>query len=422
MSEEVGGKYLYLLFLLVLSFLFSAMETAMTAVSRARLAALGEANPAKGKLISWLYSNRQRALMVTLVGNNLVNIAASAIASAVAVSFMGGKGILVSVVVMTTVIVFFCEILPKASAIARPDGFVLALLPLVRSLSFILWPVVTVAQGVVFAMGRLWGIKLDASNLITREEIDHIVKEGSASGVLEEDERKMIHGIISFEETRVSEIMVPRTDVTAVAASSSIREAVDIFMESGHSRMPIFDGDMDHIVGILYVKDLLRNLTDGDMGRSVMDCKRQSLFVPETMRVAELFDKMKKAKVHMAIVVDEYGGTAGLVTLEDLIEEIVGEIQDEYDEEIPPIQADGDGFIVQGHVHLEDISEALDYVFQAEDVDTVGGLVLSLFGGFPDEGQSIEHGPWVIEVVKVRNHRILEVRFIRDRSQEGWGD
>lgn len=418
MSEEVGSKLLYLLFLLLMSFVFSAMETAMTAVSRARLATLEEVSPARRRLISWLSSNRQRALMVTLLGNNLVNIASSAIASAVAVTLVGDKGIWISVFLMTAVIVFFCEILPKASAIARPDGFVVSLLPLIRVLSVILWPVVSLAEMLVSLVGRIFGVRLDTSTLITREEIDHIVKEGSASGVLEEDERKMIHGIISFEETRVSEIMVPRTDVTAVASSSSVRDAIGIFMESGHSRMPIYDGDMDHIVGILYVKDLLRNLTVGDVDRPVVECKRDSLFVPETMKVAELFDRMKKARVHMAIVVDEYGGTAGLVTLEDLIEEIVGEIQDEYDEEVPPIQADGDGFLVQGHVHLEDLSEALNYTFEAEDVDTVGGLVLFLFGGFPEEGQSIEYGPWVIEVTRVKNYRILEVRF---RNREGLG-
>jgi CBS domain containing-hemolysin-like protein len=421
-TDEVGSKfflYIYLLSLLAASFLFSAMETAMTAVSKARLAALEEANPHRRRHLSWLASHRQRALTVTLVGNNLVNISASAIASAVAVSLVGGGGIWISVLLMTVVIVFFCEILPKASAIARPDGFLLNLLPVIRLLNFLLWPVISLVQWILTFLGRTMGIRLDTASLVTREEIDHMVKEGSASGALEEEERKMIHGIISFEETRVSEIMVPRTDVVAVVAGSTVRDAIRIFMDSGHSRMPIYEGDMDHVVGILYVKDLLRNLTQGDMDRPVEDCKRDCLFVPETMRIGELFDRMKKARVHMAVVVDEYGGTAGLVTLEDLLEEIVGEIQDEYDEEIPPIQEEGGVFVVQGHVHLEDLSEALGHQFQAEDVDTVAGFVLSILGAFPEEGQGILYDDWSIEVTKVQGHRIMEVRFRRLEDRFG---
>ena len=427
MSDDIAGSLgilLVLLLCLLLSFFFSGTETSITAVGRGKLLALSDLHPPRRGLLSWLLGNTQKALTVTLVGNNLVNIASSSLATSLAVALFGAKGVLFAVLLMTAVIVVFCEILPKTLAIAHPERTLLLVLPPLRGVAFLLAPLVLLTQGVIRLLGRVLGLPLEGRGaFVTREEIDHLVKESGASGALEEEERKMIHGIIAFEETRVSEIMVPRTDMVALPSSSSVRTATEAFRESGHSRMPLFDGDQDHIVGVLYVKDLLACLSAGDMGRPVAEFQRKSLFVPETMKIAELFDQMKKARVHMAIVVDEYGGTAGLLTLEDLLEEIVGEIQDEYDQEVPPIQPVEDGaYVVQGQVHLEDLSEALDYPFEAEDVDTVGGLVLSLFGGFPKAGQEVREGPWAIQVLDVKNHRVLQVRFCPcgdDGSSEG---
>jgi len=412
-SEDIVGSTGFLLVLLILSFFFSGTETSITAVGRGKLLALSDLHPPRRGLLSWLLGNTQRALTVTLVGNNLVNIAASSLATSLAIAFFGQRGLLLAVILMTAVIVVFCEILPKTLAIAYPEKALLLMLPALRGVAFLLAPLVLLTQAVIRGLGRLMGIPLENRGaFVTRQEIDHLVKESGASGALEEEERKMIHGIIAFEETRVSEIMVPRTDMTALPSSCSVRSAIEAFRESGHSRMPLFDGDLDHIDGVLYVKDLLQCLSSGDVDKPVAPFQRKSLFVPETMKIAELFDLMKKARVHMAIVVDEYGGTAGLLTLEDLLEEIVGEIQDEYDEEVPPVQKEADGsYVVQGQVHLEDLSDALGYPFEAEDVDTVGGLALSLFGGFPKSGQEVTEGPWRIQALDVKNHRVLQVRF-----------
>jgi CBS domain containing-hemolysin-like protein len=243
---------------------------------------------------------------------------------------------------------------------------------------------------------------------------------GQESGALEEGERRMISGVIAFEETRAYEIMIPRTDMVAIPKEMSVAEAVTIFRENGHSRVPIYEGNLDRIVGILYVKEIIDALASGKTDIAVFDIRREPLFIPEVIRIAELFDLMKRKRVHMAIVVDEYGGTAGLVTLEDLLEEIVGEIQDEYDEEVPAIQQDGAGsYIVQGHVNLEDLSDGLSYVFHSEDADSVAGLVLSLSGSFPEEGQRLAYGPWNIDVLAVEDHRIRVLRFVRRDEQEG---
>jgi CBS domain containing-hemolysin-like protein len=239
-----------------------------------------------------------------------------------------------------------------------------------------------------------------------------MIRESGASGALEEDERKMIHGVIAFEETRVSEVMIPRTDMRTVPCDTTVADASAIFLETGHSRVPAYQKELDKITGVLYAKDLLGPLSGGHFSDMVEGFLRKPLFIPETIKTDEAFELMKKSQIHIAIVVDEYGGTAGLVTLEDLLEEIVGDIQDEYDDEIPDVLDEGNGsYLVQGYVNIEDLAETLDYPFEFEDVDTVAGMLLTIIGNFPEEGQSVIFGPWKISAVEVVDHRILQVRM-----------
>jgi CBS domain containing-hemolysin-like protein len=264
---------------------------------------------------------------------------------------------------------------------------------------------------------------------VTREDLEVMVNASGESGAIEEDELKMISGVISFEETRVSEIMVARTDMMAIPSDTTAARASEIFLGSGHSRVPVYEKDLDKITGVLYVKDLLGPLSKGDLNVNVADVQREPLFIPETIKTDEAFDLMKKAKVHIAIVVDEYGGTAGLVTLEDLLEEIVGDIQDEYDDETPDVLEESPGvYLVQGGVNLDELSETLKYSFEFDDVDTVAGMLLSLRGNFPEEGETVSFGPWRMSAVEVVDHRILQVRMelvsdgsesVQDESAEG---
>ncbi|MDD2517438.1 MAG: hemolysin family protein [Synergistales bacterium] len=412
MNQEIAQSILILVVLLLFSAFFSSSETAITSIGRGKLLAIQEKNPQRRKGIDWLISDMQRALTVILIGNNLVNIAASAVATQVAISLIGSKGLLLAVAFMTVVIVIFGEILPKSIAILKPDGIVSNALPLLRFINVVFSPLIWITVGIVKFFGSLMKVDLSSQHpFVTREEIEQMVNIGEASGVFEEEERRMIHGVISFEETRVYEIMIPRTDMMAVPGDISISDSIPVFRECGHSRLPVYEKSPDHIVGILYVKDLIGAFMSDETSIPVSSLAREALFVPETMRIADLFDVMRGKRVHMAIVIDEYGGTAGLVTLEDLIEEIVGEIQDEYDDESALIQKEPDGsYLVRGQMGLEDLSEALGYPFESSDMDSVGGLVLSLAGRFPDKGQRLPYGHWEFQVLEVEDHRIKMVR------------
>ncbi|MDR3254862.1 MAG: hemolysin family protein [Synergistaceae bacterium] len=413
MSSDIVGSIGLLLVCLLISFFFSATETAITAAGKIKLKSFENAYPQRKKGFQWLGDNVQRALTVTLVGNNIVNIAASALATTVATGFLGRRGPLVAVVVMTTIIVIFCEILPKSISIAYKERVLNATLPALQVIYLVLGPAVYLVQKVVWFIGRLIGLTLDASkSFLTRADLEIMIEESGESGALEEDERKMIHGVIAFEETRVSEVMIPRTDMMTVPYDTTVAEASKIFLETGHSRVPAYEKELDKITGVLYAKDLLGPLSGGHLEDRVEGLLRKPLFIPETIKTDEAFELMKKSQIHISIVVDEYGGTAGLVTLEDLLEEIVGDIQDEYDDETPDVFDEGDGsYLVQGYVNIEDLSETLGYPFEFDDVDTVAGMLLTIIGNFPEEGQSVRFGPWSISAVEVVDHRILQVRI-----------
>ena len=420
MSSLAAQSAALLLVLLFLSAFFSASETAITSSGRGKILALIDRYPYQKRFFEWLLKDVQRALTIVLISNNLVNIAASAVATSLAISVIGQHGVFLAVALMTLLIVVFGEIFPKSAAILRSDTVLVFSLPVLRLLDIVLAPFLWIMLAAVRLLGVLFKVDLKARHpFVTREEFEQMVNIGEESGALEEVERRMIHGIISFEETRVYEIMVPRTDMDAVPADCTVGEAMKVFQEHGHSRVPVFEENLDDIVGILYVKDTIPNLLAGELEAPVSSIMRNALFVPESMRVVELFNNMKGKHVHMAIVVDEYGGVAGIATLEDLLEEIVGEIQDEYDKEKPSFTTEDDGsYLVQGHVSLEDLSDLLEAPFESEDAESLGGLVLSISGDFPAPGEKILYrspdgaGNWEIEVLEVEDHRIKLLRLL----------
>jgi len=422
------GSIGLLLVLLIFSFFFGSVETAITAAGKAKLKVLEGVHPEKKKGFAWLSANMQRALSISLVGNNIVNVAASSVATVMFSKIFGyGRGSALAVVVITALIVVFCEILPKNIAIVHKDFVLYNSLTPLRLLNIVLWPLICAVQKCIAFMGRMLGLNLDTYNsFVTREDLEVIVNESGEAGAIEEDERKMISGVIAFEETRVSEVMVPRTDMKAISSDTTVAEAAAIFLESGHSRVPVYEKELDKITGVLYVKDLLAPLSSGAQSDVVANVHRKPLFIPETQKTDEAFDMMKKSKTHIAIVVDEYGGTAGLVTLEDLLEEIVGDIQDEYDDEMPDVMEERPGvYLVQGNVNLDELSETLSYSFEFEDVDTVAGMLLSLKGNFPEEGEIVEYGPWKLTAIEVADHRILQVRMemsMEDNPSESGDD
>ncbi|MDR1379799.1 MAG: hemolysin family protein [Synergistaceae bacterium] len=410
----------WLVILLVLSAFCSAAETAITTAGRGKLLALQGARPFYKSLFQWLIDDIQGALTLCLIANNVVNIGASTLATTIALKLFGTGGIVYVVPFMTVMIVIFGEILPKSVSIVYSERVLLFCTPILRVLNFLAYPITRLMQGGVWGVG--WLLRLDLKRqgpFVTREEIEQVVNIGEQSGAIEAVERRMIHGIIDFEDTRVYEIMVPRMDMVTLENTDTIASAMEVFIEHGHSRLPVYEDNPDNIIGILYVKDTLKNLVEGDLARLVDSLVRKPMFVPESIRTVELLEAMRRDHVHIAVVVDEYGGIAGLVTMEDLLEEIVGEIQDEYDQEAPDILEEEDGsYLVQGNMSLEDLSEVLKCPFESEDAESIAGLVLSLAGGFPEDNEEFEYANWIIKVVDLEDHRIKLLRLARKGQKE----
>ena len=410
--------------LFLLSAFFSGAETSITATGTGKLRTLQEQGRYKflNTTFQWLIDDTQEALTVCLIANNVVNISASALASSVALGLFGAGALVFVVPVMTVLIVIFGEILPKSAAMVYSENVLIFAAPILRVLAFLISPVAWLMKKCVTGIGFLLHMDLGTQQVfVTRDEIEQVVKIGEESGALEASERRMIDGIIDFDETRVHEIMIPRTDMIALEAGDSLSEAVRLFIEEGHSRIPVYEERPDNIVGILYVKDTLKNLLDGDLSCEVRTLLRKPIFVPETIKTAEVLEAMRKEHIHIAIIVDEYGGVAGIVTMEDILEQIVGEIQDEYDEETPEVQKLDDGsYLVQGSISLEDLSEALGTEFKSDDAETLGGLVLTMSGGFPEEGEIFEYEGWNIQVMELEEHRItlLNMRKIQGEHKD----
>ena len=406
--------------LFLLSAFFSGAETSITATGTGKLRTLQETGKYRflNSTFQWLIDDTQEALTVCLIANNVVNISASALASSVALEIFGAGALVVVVPVMTVLIVIFGEILPKSAAMVYAEHVLIFAAPILRVLAFLIAPIAWAMKKCVTGIGLLLHIDLGTQQVfVTRDEIEQFVKIGEESGALEASERRMIDGIIDFDETRVHEIMIPRTDMIAIVADAKLGEAVSLFIEEGHSRIPVYEESPDNIVGILYVKDTLKNLSEGNLESGVRELLRKPIFVPETIRTAELLENMRREHIHIAIIVDEYGGVAGIVTMEDILEQIVGEIQDEYDEEAPEIQKLDDGsYMVQGIMSLEDLNEELGTDFHSDDAETIGGLVLILSGSFPDEGEVFHYEGWTMRVAGLEDHRITLLNLSKDEE------
>ena len=407
MIWEIAAGFTALFFL---SAFFSGAETSITSTGTGKLRTLIETGKYRflNSTFQWLIDDTQEALTVCLIANNVVNISVSALASSIVLEVFGTSGVVFVVPVVTVMIVIFGEILPKSAAMVYAENVLIVAAPILRVLAFLITPIAWAMRKCVTGIGFLFHIDLGTQKVfVTRDEIEQFVRIGEESGALEASERRMIDGIIDFDETRVHEIMIPRTDMIALEADAKLGEAVKLFIEQGHSRIPVYEESPDNIIGILYVKDTLKNLYEADIDSSIRTLLRKPIFVPETIRTAELLENMRREHIHIAIIVDEYGGVAGLVTMEDILEQIVGEIQDEYDEEAPEIQKLDDGsYQVQGMMSLEDLNDELGTEFHSDDAETIGGLVLTISGSFPEDGEIFHYEGWTIRVVELEEHRI----------------
>ncbi len=399
--------------LLFLSSAFSGSETAFFSLSRLDLE---ELDP-KGR-VRRLMREPEKLLISILLGNTLVNVAAGSLGALVALEFGRVRGypeattIALEVVVVTFIILVLGEVAPKMYAMQRNILLARRTAPIIFAVLRVFQPVVTGLDSMVSKVqGRLAD---DERPFVTAEELRTIVAISEQRGTLEEDERDMIDSVMEFGETVVREVMVPRVDMECFEDTTRVGEAVARIRELGLSRFPIYHGDIDHVVGVLYAKDLLELDPETDAGREVGGLIRPAHFTPESKKAGELLRDLQRRRIHIAIVVDEYGGTAGLVTLEDLIEEIVGEIRDEYDEEEPLVTViDRRTVIADGMVRLEDLEEEIGVDLEVDGVETLGGLLMNAFGRIPSEGEKLERGDLAFTVESVEEQRIVRVRIDR---------
>jgi Mg2+/Co2+ transporter CorB len=402
--------------LLLASAFFSGSETALTAASPAKMHALEQDGSRRARVVNYLLSVRERFIGAILLGNTLANVAASALATSLFLTLFGEQGVAYATIVMTIIVVLFAEVLPKTYAILNADRMALTVAPAVRFVVALLAPITNTIQFLVRHTLRLFGAPIsdEAEVLSAHEElrgtIDLIHKEG---GVVKLD-RDMLGGVLDLRELTVSDIMVHRTKMDAIDAELPTEKIIDLALKSSHTRLPLWRGEREEIVGILHAKTLLRALRDakGDVSKiDIMALATPPWFVPDTTTLKDQLNAFLKRKAHFAIVVDEYGEVMGLVTLEDIIEEIVGDITDETD--IASIaarpQADG-SVIVEGSVPLRDLNRLMDWDLPDEEATTVAGLVLHEAQTIPDAGQSFTFHGYRFEVLRRQRNRLTSIR------------
>ena len=408
-----------ILVLLFFSAFFSASETALTALGKLRIKTLLEKEGEKAKGIGLWASDPNRFLATILVGNNVANIGASVLAAFIAMRILQDEftaKIAWSVTgVMTFIILTFCELIPKTFARENAEEIALKTIGFLRGLSFILSPFIKLLLYISRGTLKIFGRKVAKPGLfMTEEEIKTLIGIGEEEGVLEEEEREMIESIFEFGDTKVQEVMIPRTEMVCVEINAKLEDILALLMKVGYSRIPVYEDKAENIIGLLYAKDLLRFRGKHQEEALVLkDLMRQPYFIPETKKVNELLREFQRNKIHMAIVVDEYGGVAGIITLEDLIEEIVGEIEDEYDtgrEEIEYLE--GGDVLVNAGIDIGELNEELGISLPEEEgIETLAGFITNLLGRVPPSGEVIEHENLKLCVVEATKRRIGRVKI-----------
>jgi putative hemolysin len=390
-----------LIFLLALSGFFSSAETALFSISRTRARHLAKSGRPSHVLILRLKENPHRLLTTILIGNNVVNIGASAIATALALEFFPGYAIGLATGVMTLLILVFGEVFPKSLA-ARHNVAIasFAIVPLYW-LSLLLWPVILFLNFIP----RLSG-KVENQPSVTEEELMTFVEVGEEEGHIREEERELISNIFEFDDTAASEIMTPRGDMFVVDVNRELD--LQAIIESGFTRLPVIDSDIDHVIGILNIKDLFRHHVTNGGAVVVRDMMTEPYFVPENMKLNMLLQEFRERKQHIAIVVDEYGGVSGLITMEDALEELVGDISDETDKEEPHIIAVKPGtWVVLGKADIEEVNAAIPLeIPDTRDYDTFTGYILYLIGRMPELKETLIVGDYEVTVEEMEGTRI----------------
>lgn len=416
MDPSLSVQILCLVLLLLGSGFFSASETALMALSKLDVRYMIEQNIKGAEKLDKLLEDPNKLLGSILVGNNLVNILASSLATMIAIRLSGGSssgiGVGISTGVMTLLVLIFGEITPKSLSTQNAQKIALLVVSPISIIVKIFSPIVTVLMVLTNGLIRLLGGNPDASKpFITADELKTIVNVSHEEGVIESEEKEMINNVFDFGQSCAKDIMIPRTDMVAIDIESTYKDIIELYKKEQFSRMPVYEDSLDHIVGILHIKDLILNDIDETLFKP-SDYLREAYFVHEFKNNDELFKEMRSEKIGIAIVLDEYGGTSGLVSMEDLIEEIVGDIDDEYDQTGEDVIKIKEGeYVVDGSSRIPDINDELNLHITSDDFDSIGGFVIGLFDRFPDAGEEISFNELTFKIEETVNNRINRLRI-----------
>jgi len=389
-----------------------ASEVSITRVNRVRAYRFVEEERRGASSLLRIAENPAPYLNVVLLLTLLATIGGTTIATTLAVRKLGGSGEWLATIAMTVLLFVFADVTPKTFAIMQTDRVALRLAPLIVGLRRLVGPAATAL--VRFANLVMPGKGLPQGPFITEAEIKQLAEVASEEEQIEEGEVQLIHSIFEFGDTIVREVMVPRPDVVAIEAYRPLRDVQALVLQHGYSRLPVYDDDLDNVVGFIYAKDVLKAIHQGKQDLPLREACRPAHFVPESKKAADLLRQMQREKFHITLVTDEYGSVSGLVTLEDLLEELVGEIEDEYDRAEPEIAEVSEGvYRVDGKVGIDEVNELFDVELPDEEWDTVGGLMLGLLGSIPEEGEEVAFQSLVFTAERVDGRRIAKVLITR---------
>jgi CBS domain containing-hemolysin-like protein len=415
---------LVIVVLMGLSAFFSSSEIAMFSLAKHRIESLVDEGEPSAKTLRELKSDPHRLLVTILVGNNIVNIAMSSIATGLLALYVGqGQAVAVATFGITALVLLFGESAPKSYAVENTESWALRIAKPLKASEYVLLPLIVTFDYLTRIVNKITGGRSAIeTSYVTRDEIQDMIETGEREGVIEEDEREMLQRIFRFNNTIAKEVMTPRLDVTGIPTDASIEEAIQTCVQCGHARLPVYEGSLDNVIGVVHIRDLVRDLNYGETDNDDLrldDFIQPTLHVPESKNVDELLTEMRENRMHMVIVIDEFGTTEGLVTMEDMIEEIVGEILEGGEEE--PIEyIDDENVVVRGEVNIDEVNEALEIDLpEGEEFETIAGFIFNRAGRLVEEGESIEYDGVRITVEQVENTRIMSARLTELQTEDG---
>ncbi len=397
--------------LIVLSAFFSASETALLSLSKIKIKHMEERGIVEAKRVNELLEQPKKLLSSILVGNNLVNIAASAVATSLAIHYYGMAGVGLATIGMTIAILIFGEITPKSLAIRKAEQWAIKVAPIIKIVVFIFTPITFILLHLTQLLMKLMGSKPPENQpFITEDELKLMITIGHDEGVLEQEEKMMLHKVFTFGDLMVKEVMVPRSEVSMLSSRADINDVNHLYQRKRFSRIPVYENDQGNVVGVLFMKDLWSSGEESNVF-NIAKHTREPFYVYENDLISRVFLEMKKRRAHLAVVVDEYGNTIGIITLEDMLEEIVGEIYDEYDEEEELIKKIGeDEFLIRGTTRIRDIAKEVDLGLIQGDYDTVAGFMIDHFGRLPKTGERFKHNDKLYIVEHADKKHIISIR------------